>query len=72
MTSNYDMAQLRKDLIAVLAKSLKKSSKFYKDDYNVIVHNVGKKTRKDLLESLSRQNAVNSVSEKTIRIHSQC
>lgn len=70
--NNYDLPVMRKQLISVLAKSLDKSSKWYKDDYEAICAGVNRKTRKELIESLDRQNAVNGVSKELIKRHCQC
>ncbi|HGF3517739.1 TPA: hypothetical protein ACF6TA_004675, partial [Salmonella enterica subsp. enterica serovar Infantis] len=68
---NYDMSKLRKEAITLLAASLKRDSKFYKDDYEAIVCAVNKKTRAELLECLKRQRAIAGVSDREIRRNCQ-
>jgi len=68
---NYDMKGMRIALINLLANSLNKNSKFYKEDYDVMVSGVNKKTRKELIESLSRWNAVDALSQGEINTHCQ-
>ena len=69
--SNYDMPKLRRELIELLTKNLKKTSKFYKDDYEAIVAGVNRKTRKELLETLERQRAINGVTKAEIKRNCQ-
>ena len=68
---NYDLPDMRKALITLLAKSLKPQSKFYKADYETICTNVNRMTMKQLRESLARQAAIGEVTEQECRIHSQ-
>jgi len=69
--TNYDLPKLRRELIELLAKTLKKGSKFYKEDYDNIVTAVNRKTRKELLESLERQRAINGVTKAEIKRNCQ-
>lgn len=64
--NTYDMPSMRKELIVKLAASLKKSSKFYSEDYEGICKTVNHKTRKELIESLGRTEAIASVSKSEI------
>lgn len=69
--NTYDMAEMRKVLITLLSRSLKKDSKWYADDYEVIVKAVNKKTRKALIESLDRQTAIANVTKSEIKRNCQ-
>lgn len=71
MIANYDMKGMRLEAIKLLSSTLKKDSKWYKDDYESIVKAVNSKTRKELIDTLSRFNAVMNVSAQEIKLHSQ-
>jgi hypothetical protein len=71
MTNNYDLKAMRIELIKIVTKSLDKKSKFYKEDYETIVRGVNKKTRKELIESLERQNAIAQTTQAEINKHFQ-
>jgi hypothetical protein len=61
----------RKELITLLSKTLRKDSKFYRDDYEAIVAGVNRKTLKELMESLDRQRSISRASSAEIRVHCQ-
>lgn len=68
---NYDMSFMRKTLILLFSKSLKKDSNWYQDDYNTICKAVNSKTRKELIETLERWNAVDSLKISEVNKHCQ-
>ena len=61
----------RNELIKMLAGTLNKNSKRYREDYDNICKAVNRKTRKELIEALNRQNAVLHVSQSEIDRHCQ-
>jgi hypothetical protein len=71
MTNNYDLKAMRIELIKLVAATLDKKSKFYKDDYETICSGVNKKTRKELMESLERQRAIAQTTQAEINKHFQ-
>ena len=63
------MAEMRQRLILILTKGLNKNSKFYKEDYNAMVKAVQIKTRKELVETLMRWDAVVEIKSHEIIQH---
>ena len=63
------MAEMRQRLILILTKGLNKNSKFYKEDYNAMVKAVQIKTRKELVETLMRWDAVIKINSHEIIQH---
>ena len=64
--NTYDLKAIRIELIDLLLATLKKESKWYDQDKEHIITNVNRMTRKELLDSLERQKAVNAVSKRDI------
>jgi hypothetical protein len=71
MAANYDMAGMRREAILLATAGLKKTSKFYREDYETIVRGINKKTRAELIKSLQNLRAVANVSDAEIRRHCQ-
>ena len=67
--NTYDLPAMRKALISLLAASLRKGSKFYRDDYETICRNVNRMTAKQLRESLARQTAIANVTKAEAAAH---
>lgn len=63
---NYDLKTMRHSLIIILSKNLNKNSNWYSEDYNKICEAVSRKTRKELIESLERWDAVESLCKSEI------
>lgn len=66
LSKNYDMSAMRKEYIILASASLKKSSKFYAEDYENICRAANRMTRRELIDAISRQNAIISVSKGEI------
>jgi hypothetical protein len=67
--NTYDLPARRKALITLLARTLSKDSKFYREDYESICRNVNRMKAKQLRESLARQTAAANVTEAEISAH---
>ena len=65
--NTYDLKAIRIELINLLLATLKKESKWYDQDKEHIITNVNRMTRKEMIDSLERQKAVNAVSKREIR-----
>jgi len=70
-SSNYDMPAMRREYIALAAEYLKKSSKFYKEDYDNICKAANLKTRRELIDAIGHQYAIRSISQSEINKHCQ-
>ena len=68
----YDLPAMRKALISVMGRTLKKGSKFYREDYEAICRNVNRMTARQLRESLARQTAVANVTAVEAATHCIC
>lgn len=71
MESNADLQALRNDLLELTTASLKKGSRFYKEDYEAMRAGVNRKTRSELIESIKRVRAIATVTKGEIAFHCQ-
>ena len=64
--NTYDLKAMRIELIKLLTSSLNKKSKHFADDKEQIINHVNRMTRAKLIESLGRQKAISTVTEREI------
>lgn len=70
-SKNYDLPAMRKEYIILASGSLKKTSKFYTEDYENICRAANRMTRRELMESIGRQYAIRELSQAETRQHCQ-
>ena len=70
-SKNYDLPAMRKEYITLASASLKKTSKFYAEDYENICRAANRMPRRELMEAIGRQYAIRELSQAEIRQHCQ-
>jgi len=70
-SANYDLPAMRREYITIASGALRKDSKFFAEDYENICRAANRMTRRELIEAISRQYAIQGVTQSEINQNCQ-